>query len=244
MHSRRLPGTLGGYRSFGLFVATVAVLSFGSCSTQKPTPVPVAANAPPKKVKSALIICDMQNDFCPGGAVAVEDADSIIPVINQLQEKFDLVVATQDWHPANHSSFSSNSPDGIWPDHCVQDTPGAELADGLNTDRIARVFQKGTNPEIDGYSGFYDNDHFTSTGMGEYLRSEGVTDVYVVGVATDYCVKHTALAAIHSEKEFKTMVVRDATCGRDKAEGDVEEAIAMLKRAGVEIKESSEVLNN
>ena len=243
MRLKCLPGTLGGgYRLLGFCVAMLSVLLLSSCSTKKPSPVPVPA-APAKKGKSALIIVDMQNDFCPGGAVAVKDADSIIPMINQLQEKFDLVVATQDWHPANHSSFSSNSPDGVWPDHCVQDTPGAELVAGLNTDRIVRVFQKGKNPEIDGYSGFYDNDHFTSTGMGDYLRTEGVTDVYIVGVATDYCVKHTALNAVNAEK-FNTTLVRDATRGREKEEGDVQEAIDVLIRAGVEVTESSEILNN
>ena len=245
MRLKCLPWTLGGgYRSLGLCVVIASVLLLSSCSTKEPTqlPVPVTA-APAQKGKSALIIVDMQNDFCPGGAVAVNDADTIIPLINQLQDKVDLVVATQDWHPANHSSFSSNGAAGVWPVHCVQDTPGAELVTRLNTERIARVFQKGKNPEIDGYSGFYDKDHFTSTGMGEYLRAQGVTDVYIVGVATDDCVKHTALDAIHSQK-LNTTLVRDATRGREKEEGDVQEAIDMLIRAGVEVSESSEILSD
>lgn len=242
MPKERPPHQLRGLRWLGVCLAAVSLLQFVGCSSNESTPVPIAAPPAPKG-KSALIIVDMQNDFCAGGAVAVEGADSIIPLINQLQEKVDLVVATQDWHPPNHASFSSNGPNGQWPDHCVQDTPGAELAAGLKTDRIARIFQKGKNPEIDAYSAFYEKDHFTSTGMGEYLRGQGVTDVFIVGVATDYCVKHTALDATHAQK-LNTTLVRDATRGREKEQGDVQAAIDMLIRAGVQVTESSEILND
>lgn len=236
MRSKNLLLLSGNYRLFGLWMAVLAVVLFASCS-KAPAPAPVAPAAPPPKGKSALIIVDMQNDFCRGGAAPVEDADSIIPIINQLQEKFDLVVATQDWHPENHSSFKSNNPDAKWPVHCVQDTPGAELAKGLNTDRIARVFQRGKNPEVDGYSGFFDGDFFTATGLGNYLRAEGVTEVSVVGLAMDDCVKNTAVDAI--SEQFTTTLIRDATRGRNPE--DSEEAVAVLTRAGAKIVESGEV---
>src|SRR4051812_1540671 len=158
---------------------------------------------------NALILVDLQNDFVPGGALAVPEGDSIIPLINQLQPRFDIVIATQDWHPADHGSFAANHPGRrvhevidlaglpqvLWPVHCVQNTPGAALVSSLDTSRIARVFQKGTDPAIDSYSGFFDNGHRKSTGLGDFLRDQGVKRVYVCGLATDYCVEFTALDA-------------------------------------------------
>ncbi|RYD67287.1 MAG: isochorismatase family protein, partial [Verrucomicrobiaceae bacterium] len=141
---------------------------------------------------NALILVDIQNDFLPGGALAVPGGDQIIPVLNELQRLFDLVVATQDWHPPEHGSFAAHHPDRqpgdridlqgleqtLWPVHCVQDTPGADFASGLNQARWDKVIQKGTDPAIDSYSGLFDNGHRKATGLSEYLREKGVTDVY------------------------------------------------------------------
>ena len=202
----------------------------------------------------ALIIVDIQNDFCPGGSLAVKEGDRIVPVVNRLMTRFDLVVATQDWHPKNHGSFADNHPGKkpgdlirlnriaqiLWPVHCVQGTHGADYVEALNLDGIDRIFQKGTNPGIDSYSGFFDNDRLTSTGMGDYLKEKGVTDTYVVGLATDYCVKYTALDS--HELGFKTHVVQDACRGVDLNPGDVERALEELRERGVKVIESQELL--
>src|SRR5205807_6303994 len=151
----------------------------------------------------ALILVDIQNDFLPGGALAVPEGDSVIPVANKLQSAFPLVVATQDWHPANHGSFAANHrgrkpleqielnglPQTLWPVHCVQGTRGAELAATLEHKRIAKIFLKGTDAGIDSYSGLFDNGHRKSTGLGEWLKAKGVTEVFACGLATDYCIK-------------------------------------------------------
>lgn len=193
----------------------------------------------------ALIIVDVQNDFCPGGALAVPEGDRVIEVINRIQPAFDLVVATQDWHPASHGSFAANYPDRhpgdqielaglpqiLWPVHCVQDTPGAEFHPGLDRSRIARVFRKGTDPTVDSYSGFFDNGRRASTGLSEYLKDEGVTDVYVCGLATDYCVKATALDTV--SLGFKTHLVEDACRGVELHAGDVERSIEKMQENGV-----------
>jgi nicotinamidase/pyrazinamidase len=158
----------------------------------------------------ALILVDIQNDFLPGGALAVADGDKIIPVLNRIQREFSLVVATQDWHPGNHGSFAMNHPgknvfeqidlnglpQTLWPAHCVQNTKGAELAGALERERIAKIFPKGTDAAIDSYSGFFDNGHRKSTGLGEWLKGRGASEIYVCGLATDYCVKFTALDAV------------------------------------------------
>ncbi len=193
----------------------------------------------------ALIIVDVQNDFCPGGALAVPGGDQVVPLINRLQPRYDLVVATQDWHPADHGSFAVNHPGRtpgerielaglpqvLWPVHCVQGTPGAEFHPALNLQRVARVFRKGTHPQIDSYSGFFDNGHRAATGLGEYLRQRGVKEVYVCGLATDYCVKWTALDAV--ELGFETFVLEDACRGVDLHPGDVRQAIDEMRRRGV-----------
>jgi nicotinamidase/pyrazinamidase len=200
----------------------------------------------------ALVIVDVQSDFCPGGALAVEDGDAVVPVINRLQEHYDLVVAAQDWHPRHHGSFAvehGKSPgevvelDGLqqtlWPVHCVQGEPGAELVAELDRERIARVFRKGTDPRVDSYSGFFDNGHRQATGLAEYLKSNGVMEVHVAGLATDYCVKYTALDA--RELGFDTCVVADACRGVDLEPGDVERAIGEMRAAGVRILESRDI---
>ena len=171
----------------------------------------------------ALILVDIQNDFLPGGALAVPDGDRIIPLINRLQAAFPLVVATQDWHPANHGSFAANHPgkkifeqislnglsQTLWPVHCVQETPGAELAPALQRERIAKIFPKGTDAGIDSYSGLFDNGHRKSTGLGGWLKGKGVTEVFVCDPATDYCVKFTALDA--AQFGFITHFIEDAS---------------------------------
>ena len=184
---------------------------------------------------SALILVDIQNDFCPGGSLAVKEGDAVVPIANELQKRFPLVLATKDWHPPGHSSFVS-----LWPPHCVQETAGAEFVVGLDTSRVARVFLKGTDPEVDSYSGFFDNEHLRATGLGDYLKERGVTDVFIVGLATDYCVKFTALDAVMLG--FKTTVVADACRGVEVQEGDTRRALAEMAAAGVQITESRRLL--
>lgn len=188
-----------------------------------------------KSNSSALILVDIQNDFCPGGSLAVKDGDAVVPVVNELQKRFDLIVATKDWHPPGHASFVS-----LWPPHCVQETAGAEFVAALDTSRIARVFLKGTDLEIDSYSGFFDNEHRRATGLGDYLKERGVRDVTVVGLATDYCVKFTALDAVMLG--FNTTVVIDACRGVEVEEGDTARAIEEMSAAGVNIEESRQLL--
>jgi nicotinamidase/pyrazinamidase len=191
------------------------------------------------------VIVDVQNDFCPGGALPVPEGDRVVAVINRIQPGFDLVVATQDWHPADHGSFAANHPGRrpgerielaglpqiLWPVHCVQNTPGAELHPGLDRAPIARVFPKGTDPSVDSYSGFFDNGHRRSTGLGEYLKGRGVREVYVCGLATDYCVKATALDAV--ALGFKTFLVEEACRGVELRAGDVRQAIRQMRKQGV-----------
>ncbi|MEI2687946.1 MAG: bifunctional nicotinamidase/pyrazinamidase [Cypionkella sp.] len=157
----------------------------------------------------ALIVIDIQNDFCPGGALAVARGDEILAQANALMSEFPVVVLTQDWHPANHSSFAANhadaaafsmcempyGPQTLWPVHCVQGSKGAEFHPGLRTDLAQMVLRKGFHPEIDSYSGFFENDHKTPTGLDGYLRSRGVTAITLVGLATDFCVGYSALDA-------------------------------------------------
>jgi nicotinamidase/pyrazinamidase len=194
---------------------------------------------------NALIIVDVQNDFCPGGALSVPGGDGVVPVINTIQPGFDLVVATQDWHPADHGSFAANHPGRrpgeqielaglsqiLWPVHCVQNTPGADLHPRLDRARIARVFRKGTNPSVDSYSGFFDNGRRWSTGLGDYLKGQGVTDVHVCGLATDYCVKATALDAVGLG--FTTYLIEDACRGVELHADDVRRVIDEMREQGV-----------
>ena len=204
-------------------------------------------------MKRALILVDIQNDFIPGGSLAVAGGDEVVPVANRLQPLFDLVVATQDWHPQSHGSFASNHPGRkpgerielaglpqvLWPDHCVQGSRGAEFHRDLDLSRVAKVFRKGTDPAIDSYSGFFDNGHRKATGLGDYLRDEKVMDVYVMGLATDYCVKWTALDAI--QLGFRTHLIEDGSRGVELSKGDVAAAIDEVRRAGGDIVRSDEV---
>ncbi len=198
-------------------------------------------------MKRALIIIDVQNDFVPGGALPTRGGDEVVPVINRLQPELELVVATQDWHPANHGSFASNHPGHkpgevidlhglqqiLWPDHCVQGSKGAELHPALDRARIAKVVQKGTDPAIDSYSAFFDNGRRKATGLEAYLREQQVTDVAIAGLATDYCVLWSARDA-HS-LGFRTHVIRDACRGVELQPGDIERAFAEMRSLGIEL---------
>ena len=199
----------------------------------------------------ALILVDIQNDFLPGGTLAVPEGDQVIPIVNKLQKNFDLVVATQDFHPENHKSFAANHAGKqpgdhielqgmdqiLWPVHCVQGSQGAAFADTIRMDKVEKVFPKGTDPEIDSYSGFFDNGHLKATGLGDYLKEKGVDKVVIVGLATDYCVKFTALDAVGLG--FETTVVKDATRAVNLQEGDFEKALEEMKNQGVTIIEST-----
>ncbi|MBZ5855530.1 bifunctional nicotinamidase/pyrazinamidase [Flavihumibacter profundi] len=190
-----------------------------------------------------LLIEDVQNDFLPGGALAVPGGDQIIPVINKLQNYFDLVVAVQDWHPQNHKSFASNNAgkkpfdvielDGLqqtlWPDHCVQGSFGAAFPAGLHTNKAEAIFRKGTDPEIDSYSGFYDNGHRKSTGLADYLHSKKVTQVYITGLCGDICVFYTAMDSLR--EGFETFIIEDGTRPL-KAEDFIKTNQAFIEKGG------------
>jgi nicotinamidase/pyrazinamidase len=204
-------------------------------------------------VSKALVLVDLQNDFCPGGALAVARGDETIAIANQVARHFDVVVATQDWHPADHGSFASNRPGAkpydlgelgglpqvLWPPHCVQGTAGAELHAGLDRARVTEIFPKGTDPTIDSYSGFWDNGKRRSTGLAEWLRAKGVTTLYVLGLATDYCVKATAIDAV--AEGFTTYLVEDGCRAVELAPGDGERAIEAMRAAGVIVVDSGQI---
>ncbi len=204
-------------------------------------------------MKKALIIVDVQNDFMPWGALPVADGDKIIPVINALMPKFDVVVATRDFHPHNHCSFASNHPTGeigdeveikgmnqtLWPNHCVAGKDGSDFSVELDTQNIDAVFDKGTDPGIDSYSGFFDNQHNKKTGLADYLTEHDVNTVFITGLATDYCVKFTALDAVSIG--FETWLVTDACRGVDLNQGDVNKAIAEMEAANINITTKDEL---
>jgi nicotinamidase/pyrazinamidase len=201
----------------------------------------------------ALILVDLQNDFCPGGALQVARGDETIAIANRLLPHFATVAATQDWHPANHGSFAANHPGKqpyemidlhglmqvLWPVHCVQDTPGAALRADLDRTRITEVFHKGTDPAVDSYSGFFDNGKRKATGLGDWLRSRWIQQVYVMGLATDYCVRATALDA--RALGFDVWVVQDGCRAVEVKPGDGDRAIAELRGAGCAIVESGAI---
>ena len=172
----------------------------------------------------ALIIVDVQNDFCPGGALAVQEGDAVIEPLNRMAAEHDVVVATRDWHPSDHHSFEEQG--GPWPEHCVQGSAGAELHPDLDRERVHLVVDGGAEREAPGF------DKFEGTGLEAFLRDRGVDRVHIGGLALDYCVKHTALGA--RERGFETIVHLDATRAVDVEPGDGERAIAELRAAGVE----------
>lgn len=195
----------------------------------------------------ALIWVDLQNDFLPGGALAVPQGDQVIAVANRVARDFSRVIATQDWHPADHGSFAVHHPGHtpgqvielyglpqvLWPVHCVQNTGGAAFAPGLETARIERVFPKGTDRTVDSYSGFFDNGRRFATGLGEYLLASGVEEVTVLGLATDYCVRFTALDAV--SLGLRTRLVVEGCRAVDLAPGDGARALEAMAAAGVEL---------
>ena len=196
---------------------------------------------------TCLILVDIQNDFCPGGALAVPEGDAVVAVANRLQPRYDLVIATQDWHPADHGSFAANHPGRkpfemaelgglpqvLWPTHCVQGTTGAAFHPHLAMARITKVFPKGTDRTIDSYSGFFDNGKKKATGMGNWLKTKGVTEVAICGLATDYCVKATAIDAV--QLGFHTTLIDSACRGVGLGKTDIADALAAMRTAGVAI---------
>lgn len=202
----------------------------------------------------ALLIVDVQNDFCPGGALEVPNGAQVVPVINRLSKHFDHVIQTQDWHPKGHSSFASSHPDKdpfsvikmpygeqvLWPDHCVQGSEGAEFHPGLETVRTQLVIRKGFRKEIDSYSAFYENDNQTPTGLAGYLRERGIDTLYACGLATDFCVKWSVLDGL--KEGFDVTVIEDAVKGID-MEGSVVAAWEEMEEAGAERIHSDDLLN-
>lgn len=201
----------------------------------------------------ALLIVDVQNDFCPGGALEVPNGDEIIPTINKLSESFDHVLQTQDWHPEGHSSFASSHPGKelfetiempygeqvLWPDHCVQGSEGADFHPDLNTTRSQLVVRKGFRKNIDSYSAFYENDDTTKTGLTGYLHDRGIDTLYAVGLATDFCVKWSVVDGC--KEGFEVYVVEDAVRGID-IDGSVDQAWQDMQEAGATRISSSELL--
>ena len=200
----------------------------------------------------ALILVDIQNDFVAGGKLEVPNGEQIVPLVNQLSDNFDLVVATQDWHPSTHKSFASNHPGKnpfeeitlgglqpvLWPDHCVQASRGADFHPDLRMEHVEAIFRKGMDPGIDSYSGFYDNGHKKSTGLAGYLKERGVQSVYVCGLAADYCVFYTAKDSL--DEGFRTFLIEDAT--RAINPENFERAKETIRSAGGVIINSAEVI--
>jgi nicotinamidase/pyrazinamidase len=195
----------------------------------------------------ALLLVDIQNDFCKGGTLAVPDGDAVVAVANALSPRFDLVVATQDWHPPTHLSFADNHigkkpfeqidldglPQVLWPPHCVQRTPGADFHPQLDLTHVDKVFEKGTDARIDSYSAFFDNGHRKATGLGDWLKREGVTELVILGLATDYCVKWTALDA--RQLGFDVRLIEDGCRGVALDPHDVPRALDEMRAAAVRI---------
>lgn len=196
---------------------------------------------------NTLLVIDVQNDFCVGGALAVNDGDAIVSLVNRHRDDFELVVFSQDWHPEGHKSFASSHPgkqpgdhvtiDGVdqilWPDHCVQETFGAQFHPDLDVLEDDPIFQKGTDPEIDSYSAFFDNARKKSTGLSKFLKEKGVTELTICGLATDYCVKFSALDAL--SEGFKVNIWSAACRGVDKTRGDSKRALKELQEAGAKL---------
>ena len=203
--------------------------------------------------KKALLVVDIQNDFCPGGALPVKEGDRIVPVVNSIMPEFNVIIGTQDWHPQNQVSFASNHkdknvysqididgmPQTLWPDHCVQGSSGADFHRDLDTVRFNVIVRKGTNPGIDSYSAFLENDKKTGTGLHGYLDALKVKDVYICGLATDYCVYFSAMDAV--KYGFNTTVILDACKGIDVPEGNIDKCIKDMQSAGIRILNAGEI---
>lgn len=204
----------------------------------------------------ALLIVDVQNDFLPGGALAVSNGDAVVPVINDLMERnFDLIIASKDWHPAEHGSFASQHSKMVgeftelgglqqilWPDHCVQGTVGAELSSDLNQGSIHHITYKGKDPLVDSYSTFFDNAHRNKTDLHALLKKAGIRELYICGLATDYCVKFSALDAL--ELGYQTYVISDACRGVNLHPNDSQKALEEVVSAGGAVITSATIQNN
>ncbi len=203
--------------------------------------------------RDVLIVTDVQNDFCPGGALAVSGGDLVVPVINGIMDRFHLVAATQDWHTKNHASFASNHTgrkpfdqaelggliQTLWPDHCVAGTAGAAFHPGLHTDHFNLIVRKGSNPAVDSYSAFLENDKRTVTGLDGYLKAVGTGRLFFCGLATDYCVFFSAMDAVSFG--FDTTVLIDACRGIDVPGGSIDRSIREMKQKGIRIIESEDL---
>jgi nicotinamidase/pyrazinamidase len=185
----------------------------------------------------ALIVVDVQYDFLPGGALAVNDGDAVVDKINSIRDRFDLTIFTQDYHPVNHCSFSVNG--GIWPVHCVETTHGANIHTGLLREND-KVVKKGMNSTIDSYSGFYDNERKSKTELDNILKQYNIDTVYICGLATDYCVKYTALDAVR--EGYTTFLVNDACRGVNINPGDIDKAIMEMQKSGVTILTNKDIV--
>ena len=202
--------------------------------------------------EAALIVVDVQNDFCPGGALAVDGGDAVVPLVNAIAPRFAIRVLTQDWHPADHRSFAANHPGAapfssvempygpqvLWPVHCVQGSRGADFHPGLDTTRADIVIRKGFRPEIDSYSAFFENDRTTPTGLGGYLRERGATEVWLAGLATDFCVGFSALDA--ARLGFRVTLLTDAARAID-LDGSLGRAMSDMAAAGVALARAAEL---
>lgn len=199
----------------------------------------------------ALLIIDVQNDFCPGGALAVPEGDQVVEVINNLAPKFQTIVLTQDWHPAGHASFASShnaepfstttlhyGEQTLWPDHCVQGSDGAKFHSHLQSDGAALVIRKGMHPGIDSYSAFFENDQTTTTGLSGYLRQLGIKRIFCAGLAFDFCVRFTAEDAVR--ENFKTVVIEDA-CRAINMDGSADATRESFSKLGVTLLQSTDL---
>ena len=196
--------------------------------------------------RDVLVVIDVQNDFCPGGALAVPDGDAVVPLINRLAGRFAHVLLTQDWHPAGHASFASShpgrapfetielayGPQTLWPDHCVQQSPGAAFHPGLDLPQAELIIRKGYDPAIDSYSAFFENDQETATGLTGYLRTRGMERLFLAGLATDFCVAFSAVDA--AREGFEVSVIEDA-CRAIDLEGSLAAARARMAEAGARL---------
>lgn len=204
----------------------------------------------------ALLLVDLQNDFCAGGSLEVPGGDEVMPYANLLQPLFHHVIATQDWHPHDHVSFAANHVDAavgdvvpvdyiqqiLWPVHCVQGTRGAEFHPDFDTHRVTHIVHKGTDKSIDSYSAFFDNEHLRSTELADYLHEHGVTTLYIMGLAADYCVKYSVLDAI--QLGFDVTVIEDGCRGVELKVGDIESAFAEMRAAGAKMVRSEAILKS
>lgn len=204
--------------------------------------------------KKALILVDLQNDFMPGGALEVKEGDKILPSVNELlNHSFDLIIASKDWHPRDHGSFAAvhgkkpgehiklHGLDQIlWPVHCVQDSKGAEFSPGWETSKIQKVFYKGTDKNVDSYSAFFDNGHQNPTGLDAFLKENKITDIYVAGLTTEYCVKYSVIDA--SKMGFNIYVVEDACRGVNLKPNDIKDAIDEMRQVGAHIVKCKDII--